>query len=137
MHVAAGHGVADAEQPEAGLGVADDLLRPDGSIDAERFPNFAKLASISRPSGSVSRVIGTWSPSQRNTSSNTGTTTSHGRESGSESPEATVSLTPEISRDASRIFWPAFGESLPITSIPFDPGRLRRSRGDVRARAAR
>lgn len=26
---------------------ADDLLRPDGSIDAERFPNFAKLASIS------------------------------------------------------------------------------------------
>jgi hypothetical protein len=25
----------------------DDLLRPDGSIDAERFPNFAKLASIS------------------------------------------------------------------------------------------
>jgi hypothetical protein len=26
---------------------ADDLLRPDGSIDAERFPNFAELASIS------------------------------------------------------------------------------------------
>jgi Sulfatase len=26
---------------------ADDLLRPDGTIDAERFPNFAKLASIS------------------------------------------------------------------------------------------
>jgi hypothetical protein len=26
---------------------ADDLLRPDGSIDAERFPSFAKLASIS------------------------------------------------------------------------------------------
>jgi hypothetical protein len=26
---------------------ADDLLRPDGSIDAERFPNFARLASIS------------------------------------------------------------------------------------------
>jgi hypothetical protein len=26
---------------------ADDLLLPDGSIDAERFPNFAKLASIS------------------------------------------------------------------------------------------
>jgi hypothetical protein len=26
---------------------ADDLLQPDGSIDAERFPNFAKLASIS------------------------------------------------------------------------------------------
>ncbi len=26
---------------------ADDLLRPDGSIDAERYPNFAKLASIS------------------------------------------------------------------------------------------
>src|SRR5215210_659069 len=25
----------------------DDLLRPDGSIDAERFPNFAELASIS------------------------------------------------------------------------------------------
>ena len=26
---------------------ADDLLRPDGSIDAERYPNFAELASIS------------------------------------------------------------------------------------------
>jgi hypothetical protein len=26
---------------------ADDLLRPDGSIDAERFPNFAELASLS------------------------------------------------------------------------------------------
>ena len=26
---------------------ADDLLRPDGSIDEERFPNFAELASIS------------------------------------------------------------------------------------------
>src|SRR3954453_8720004 len=26
---------------------ADDLLRPDGTIDAERFPNFAELASIS------------------------------------------------------------------------------------------
>jgi hypothetical protein len=26
---------------------ADDLLRPDGTIDAERFPNFARLASIS------------------------------------------------------------------------------------------
>src|SRR5215210_1202151 len=26
---------------------SDDLLRPDGSIDAERFPNFAELASIS------------------------------------------------------------------------------------------
>src|SRR3954451_7403466 len=26
---------------------ADDLLRPDGSIDAQRFPNFARLASIS------------------------------------------------------------------------------------------
>src|SRR5919199_447026 len=26
---------------------ADDLLRPNGTIDAERFPNFAKLASIS------------------------------------------------------------------------------------------
>src|SRR5829696_8998590 len=26
---------------------ADDLLRPDGSIDAERFPHFAELASIS------------------------------------------------------------------------------------------
>lgn len=26
---------------------ADDLLRPGGSIDAERFPNFARLASIS------------------------------------------------------------------------------------------
>src|SRR3954471_3906894 len=26
---------------------ADDLLRPDGSIDAQRFPNFAKLASMS------------------------------------------------------------------------------------------
>ena len=26
---------------------ADDLLRPDGSIDADRFPNFAELASIS------------------------------------------------------------------------------------------
>jgi hypothetical protein len=26
---------------------ADDLLRPDGSIDSERFPNFARLASIS------------------------------------------------------------------------------------------
>src|SRR5919202_3568736 len=26
---------------------ADDLNRPDGTIDAERFPNFAKLASIS------------------------------------------------------------------------------------------
>ena len=26
---------------------ADDLLRPDGSIDAERFPNIAELASIS------------------------------------------------------------------------------------------
>src|SRR4051812_41394880 len=26
---------------------ADDLLRPDGSIDSERFPNFAELASIS------------------------------------------------------------------------------------------
>jgi len=26
---------------------ADDILRPDGSIDAERFPNFARLASIS------------------------------------------------------------------------------------------
>jgi hypothetical protein len=26
---------------------ADDLLRPDGSIDAERFPNFARLAAIS------------------------------------------------------------------------------------------
>ena len=26
---------------------ADDLLRPDGSIDAERFPNFAELASTS------------------------------------------------------------------------------------------
>ncbi|MET0614783.1 MAG: sulfatase-like hydrolase/transferase [Thermoleophilaceae bacterium] len=26
---------------------ADDLLRPDGSIDADRFPNFARLASIS------------------------------------------------------------------------------------------
>jgi hypothetical protein len=26
---------------------ADDLLRPNGSIDAERFPNFARLASIS------------------------------------------------------------------------------------------
>src|SRR5215212_2800565 len=26
---------------------ADDLLLPDGSIDAERFPNFARLASIS------------------------------------------------------------------------------------------
>jgi len=26
---------------------ADDLLRPDGSIDAERFPNFARLASMS------------------------------------------------------------------------------------------
>src|SRR5215207_10018054 len=26
---------------------ADDLLRPDGSIDAERFPSFAELASIS------------------------------------------------------------------------------------------
>jgi Sulfatase len=26
---------------------ADDLLRPDGSIDAERFPNFARLASVS------------------------------------------------------------------------------------------
>jgi hypothetical protein len=26
---------------------ADDLLRPDGSIDAKRFPNFARLASIS------------------------------------------------------------------------------------------
>ena len=26
---------------------ADDLLRPDGSIDAERFPNFAELASMS------------------------------------------------------------------------------------------
>ena len=25
----------------------DDLLRPDGTIDAERFPNFARLASIS------------------------------------------------------------------------------------------
>ena len=25
----------------------DDLLRPDGSIDAERFPNFARLASMS------------------------------------------------------------------------------------------
>src|ERR671917_2974816 len=25
----------------------DDLLRPDGSIDEERFPNFAELASIS------------------------------------------------------------------------------------------
>jgi Sulfatase len=25
----------------------DDLLRPDGSIDAERFPNFARLAAIS------------------------------------------------------------------------------------------
>src|SRR3954467_11595640 len=32
---------------------ADDLLRPDGSIDAERFPNFARLASIS-----------TWFPNQ-------------------------------------------------------------------------
>src|SRR6185436_20834269 len=26
---------------------ADDLLRPDGTIDADRFPNFAELASIS------------------------------------------------------------------------------------------
>ena len=26
---------------------ADDILRPDGSIDAERFPNFARLASMS------------------------------------------------------------------------------------------
>src|SRR3954451_4552814 len=26
---------------------ADDLLRPDGSIDAERFPNFAGLAPLS------------------------------------------------------------------------------------------